>query len=65
MNYYDKKTDLVKSTQKRCLIYIRLFQRRRNVAIRRKQMLCRTLTEARANYGKEQMTLAFEQLRKT
>ena len=64
-SYYDKKTDLVKKYSKEVSdIYKAISEAEKRGDGERVNALYRTLTEARANYGKEQMTLAFEQLKK-
>ena len=64
-SYYDKKTDLVKKYSKDVSeIYKAISEAEKRGDGERVNALYRTLTEARANYGKEQMTLAFEQLKK-
>ena len=64
-SYYDKKTDLVKKYSKEVSdIYKAIAEAEKRGDKDKADALYRTLTEARANYGKEQMTLAFEQLKK-
>ena len=64
-SYFDKKTDLVKKYSKDVSdIYKAIAEAEKHGDGDRVNALYRTLTEARANYGKEQMTLAFEQLKK-
>lgn len=64
-SYYDKKTDLVKKYSKDVSdIYKAISEAEKRGDKEKADALYRTLTEARANYGKEQMTLAFEQLKK-
>lgn len=64
-SYYDKKTDLVKKYSKDVSdIYKAISEAEKRGDKEKTDALYRTLTEARANYGKEQMTLAFEQLKK-
>lgn len=64
-SYYDKKTDLVKKYSKDVSdIYKAIAEAEKRGDKEKTDALYRTLTEARANYGKEQMTLAFEQLKK-
>ena len=64
-SYYDKKTDLVKKYSKEVSdIYKAISEAEKRGDKEKADALYRTLTEARANYGKEQMTLAFEQLKK-
>ena len=64
-SYFDKKTDLVKKYSKEVSdIYKAISEAEKRGDGERVNTLYRTLTEARANYGKEQMTLAFEQLKK-
>lgn len=64
-SYYDKKTDLVKKYSKEVSdIYKAIAEAEKRGDKEKADALYRTLTEARANYGKEQMTLAFEQLKK-
>ena len=64
-SYFDKKTDLVKKYSKDVSdIYKAIAEAEKRGDKERTDALYRTLTEARANYGKEQMTLAFEQLKK-
>lgn len=64
-SYYDKKTDLVKKYSKEVSdIYKAISEAEKRGDKDKADALYRTLTEARANYGKEQMTLAFEQLKK-
>ena len=64
-SYYDKKTDLVKKYSKDVSdIYKAIAEAEKRGDKEKADALYRTLTEARANYGKEQMTLAFEQLKK-
>jgi len=64
-SYYDKKTDLVKKYSKEVSdIYKAISEAEKRGDKEKTDALYRTLTEARANYGKEQMTLAFEQLKK-
>ena len=64
-SYYDKKTDLVKKYSKDVSdIYKAISEAEKRGDKDKVDALYRTLTEARANYGKEQMTLAFEQLKK-
>nr|DAS01041.1 MAG TPA: Tape measure domain protein [Caudoviricetes sp.] len=64
-SYYDKKTDLVKKYSKDVSdIYKAIAEAEKRGDKEKAEALYRTLTEARANYGKEQMTLAFEQLKK-
>lgn len=64
-SYFDKKTDLVKKYSKEVSdIYKAIAEAEKRGDKEKADALYRTLTEARANYGKEQMTLAFEQLKK-
>lgn len=64
-SYYDKKTDLVKKYSKEVSdIYKAIAEAEKRGDKEKAEALYRTLTEARANYGKEQMTLAFDQLKK-
>lgn len=64
-SYFDKKTDLVKKYSKDVSdIYKAITEAEKRGDKEKTDALYRTLTEARANYGKEQMTLAFEQLKK-
>lgn len=64
-SYFDKKTDLVKKYSKEVSdIYKAISEAEKRGDKDKADALYRTLTEARANYGKEQMTLAFEQLKK-
>ena len=64
-SYYDKKTDLVKKYSKDVSdIYKAIAEAEKRGDKEKAEALYRTLTEARANYGKNQMTLAFEQLKK-
>lgn len=64
-SYYDKKTDLVKKYSKDVSdIYKAIAEAEKRGDKEKAEALYRTLTEARANYGKEQMTLAFEHLKK-
>lgn len=64
-SYYDKKTDLIKKYSKDVSdIYKAIAEAEKRGDKEKADALYRTLTEARANYGKEQMTLAFEQLKK-
>ena len=64
-SYFDKKTDLVKKYSKDVSdIYKAIAEAEKRGDKEKADALYRTLTEARANYGKEQMTLAFEQLKK-
>lgn len=64
-SYFDKKTDLVKKYSKEVSdIYKAISEAEKRGDGERVNALYRTLTEARANYGKEQMALAFEQLKK-
>lgn len=64
-SYFDKKTDLVKKYSKDVSdIYKAIAEAEKRGDKERTDALYRSLTEARANYGKEQMTLAFEQLKK-
>jgi len=64
-SYFDKKTDLVKKYSKDVSdIYKAISEAEKRGDKEKADALYRTLTEARANYGKEQMTLAFEQLKK-
>jgi hypothetical protein len=64
-SYYDKKTDLVKKYSKDVSdIYKAIAEAEKRGDKEKADALYRSLTEARANYGKEQMTLAFEQLKK-
>lgn len=64
-SYFDKKTDLVKKYSKDVIeINKAISEAEKRGDGERVNALYRTLTEARANYGKEQMTLAFEQLKK-
>ena len=64
-SYFDKKTDLVKKYSKDVSdIYKAITEAEQRGDKEKTDALYRTLTEARANYGKEQMTLAFEQLKK-
>ena len=64
-SYFDKKTDLVKKYSKEVSdIYKAISEAEKRGDKEKTDALYRTLTEARANYGKEQMTLAFEQLKK-
>ena len=63
--YYDKKKDLVQKYSKDVIeINKAISEAGKRGDGERVDALYRTLTEARANYGKEQMTLAFEQLKK-
>lgn len=64
-SYFDKKTDLVKKYSKEVSdIYKAISEAEKRGDKEKADALYRTLTEARANYGKDQMTLAFEQLKK-
>ena len=64
-SYFDKKTDLVKKYSKEVSdIYKAISEAEKRGDKEKADALYRTLTEARTNYGKEQMTLAFEQLKK-
>lgn len=64
-SYFDKKKDLVKKYSKDVSdIYKAIAEAEKRGDKDKAEALYRTLTEARANYGKEQMTLAFEQLKK-
>ena len=64
-SYFDKKTDLVQKYSKDVIeINKAISEAEKRSDGERVNALYRTLTEARANYGKEQMTLAFEQLKK-
>lgn len=64
-SYFDKKTDLVKKYSKDVIEINKAISEAEKRGDKEKaDALYRTLTEARANYGKEQMTLAFEQLKK-
>ena len=64
-SYFDKKTDLVKKYSKDVSdIYKAIAEAEKRGDKEKTEALYRTLTEARANYGKDQMTLAFEQLKK-
>jgi tape measure domain-containing protein len=64
-SYYDKKTDLVQKYSKDVIEINKAISEAEKRGDKEKaEALYRTLTEARANYGKEQMTLAFEQLKK-
>ena len=64
-SYFDKKTDLVQKYSKDVIeINKAISEAEKRGDGDRVNALYRTLTEARANYGKEQMTLAFEQLKK-
>lgn len=64
-SYFDKKTGLVKKYSKEVSdIYKAISEAEKRGDKEKADALYRTLTEARANYGKEQMTLAFEQLKK-
>lgn len=64
-SYFDKKKDLVKKYSKDVSdIYKAISEAEKRGDKEKADALYRTLTEARANYGKEQMTLAFEQLKK-
>ena len=64
-SYFDKKTDLVKKYSKNVSdIYKAIAEAEKRGDKDKADALYRTLTEARANFGKEQMTLAFEQLKK-
>lgn len=64
-SYFDKKTDLVKKYSKNVSdIYKAISEAEKRGDKDRVDALYRSLTEARANFGKEQMTLAFEQLKK-
>lgn len=64
-SYFDKKTDLVQKYSKDVIeINKAISEAEKRGDGERVNALYRTLTEARANYGKEQMTLAFEQLKK-
>lgn len=64
-SYFDKKTDLVKKYSKEVSdIYKAIAEAEKRGDKDKADALYRTLTEARANYGKEQMTIAFEQLKK-
>lgn len=63
--YYDKKKDLVQKYSKDVIeINKAISEAGKRGDGERVDALYRTLTEARTNYGKEQMTLAFEQLKK-
>lgn len=63
--YYDKKISLAKKYSKDVAeINKAISEAEKRGDGERVDALYRTLTEARANYGKEQMTLAFEQLKK-
>lgn len=64
-SYFDKKKDLVQKYSKDVIeINKAISEAEKRGDGDRVNALYRTLTEARANYGKEQMTLAFEQLKK-
>nr|DAX75846.1 MAG TPA: Tape measure domain protein [Caudoviricetes sp.] len=64
-SYFDKKTDLVQKYSKDVIEINKAISEAEKRGDKEKaDALYRTLTEARANYGKEQMTLAFEQLKK-
>ncbi len=64
-SYFDKKKDLVQKYSKDVIeINKAISEAEKRGDGERVDALYRTLTEARANYGKEQMTLAFEQLKK-
>lgn len=64
-SYFDKKKDLVQKYSKDVIeINKAISEAEKRGDGDRINALYRTLTEARANYGKEQMTLAFEQLKK-
>ena len=64
-SYFDKKKDLVQKYSKDVIeINKAISDAEKRGDGDRVNALYRTLTEARANYGKEQMTLAFEQLKK-
>ena len=64
-SYFDKKTDLVQKYSKDVIeINKAISEAEKRGDGERVNALYRTLTEARANYGKEHMTLAFEQLKK-
>lgn len=64
-SYFDKKKDLVQKYSKDVIeINKAISEAEKRGDGERVNALYRTLTEARANYGKEQMTLAFEQLKK-
>lgn len=64
-SYYDRKIDLVKKYSEDVkAIYEAISTAEKRGDKERVAALQRSLTEARANYGKEQMTLAFEQLKK-
>lgn len=64
-SYFDKKKDLVQKYSKDVIeINKAISEAEKRGDEERVNALYRTLTEARANYGKEQMTLAFEQLKK-
>ena len=64
-SYFDKKKDLVQKYSKDVSdIYKAIAEAEKRGDKEKADALYRSLTEARANYGKEQMTLAFEQLKK-
>lgn len=64
-SYYDRKIGLVKKYSEDVkAIYEAISTAEKRGDKERVAALQRSLTEARANYGKEQMTLAFEQLKK-
>lgn len=64
-SYFDKKKDLVQKYSKDVIeINKAISEAEKRGDGDRVNALYRTLTEARVNYGKEQMTLAFEQLKK-
>lgn len=64
-SYFDNKKDLVQKYSKDVIeINKAISEAEKRGDGDRVNALYRTLTEARANYGKEQMTLAFEQLKK-
>ena len=64
-SYYDRKIDLVKKYSEDVkAIYEAISTAEKRGDKERVAALQRSLTEARVNYGKEQMTLAFEQLKK-
>lgn len=64
-SYFDKKKDLVQKYSKDVIeINKAISEAGKRGDGDRVNALYRTLTEARANYGKEQMALAFEQLKK-
>lgn len=64
-SYYDKKASLAKEYSKTVAdINKAISEAEKRNDKDRVEALYRSLTEAKANYGKEQMTLAFEQLKK-